>query len=478
MAGERERERNQSSSSGISALVGRTFSLRKGKNAAGAAASAANESANAGSNNYSSRQQKSIDLLRSRSNQGELQSVASQPSGGIGIGGNGATDYGSSNTAYSAATISSPPRNINPPGSTAAGTGISDGYEGSSAVSQTVGVASGGSRIGRSGSHRRTAIESFFGSSPKTRHESKNSIAGERSNSNASDSPTTPTSRTSPPPYSSTTHATHKTSNPNYPPSSNKYSKSFGRNRQPSEGSGNGITATGHSKNPSILTNPFDRHQPLTKSNLRPSRSFDSLTSISRRSSMANSTIDSPIETTSGGTFVPTYHYEVTTPTFSSPRGRDTGYFNSDDSKDYYDSPSSGSGGGRNKHSHSHSVAHPIRRNGSISRTLATGPPPRPAISSTTRAKPQFDAPLGPVAPSPYSPPMMAKRITGKTSTNFSSPTSNSPTADESRDKGRIIPQDALSNVHDHMRARQELIGAGPFYSVQRGWKKGVYTSR
>lgn len=477
MSGDREKN----SASGISALVGRTFSIRKQK----PQSAAGNEAAAAPSSSAASRNGgRSMDLLRSKSAQGEVQVIGRRPSGGTGTGIGVGTDYAASTSSSAFNPATSPSRTaqyspISPTDSLVLESGHAT-------------VASSGGRLGRSGSTRRTAIETLFGSSPKLhKHSNSNTNSNDSHNSTS-----TNTDLNSPPPYTSI-----KTSSSKYPPSTtisrtqNRDRTSTNRSRQTSE-------EAVQNNNPISSYNPFKRHEPLTKSNLRPSRSFDSLTSISRRSSMANSTIDSPIETTSGGSFIPDNQErerDVTTPTHSNFK-KDY-LFDSSDSKDShfekggggYESQSSpshppnSSKTNKHSHSHSHSVANPIRRNGSITRTLATGPPPRPAISSTTRAKPAFDAPLNVAYSSPYSPPLMGKRITGRNGPTTSNGTSNntnssvngtSTSSEDIIDKGRIIPKDALSNVHDHMRARQELIGAGPFFSVQRGWKKGVYTSR
>lgn len=473
MAGEREREKERNT--GISALVGRTFSIRKQKlqsNPGGSSpttTSGGTETANPASSSSRSGGGRSMDLLRSRSAQGEVQiNSGRRPSAGTS---GGATDYASS-SAFNPATIAvSPPSRAQPTSTSHAELNQVERWH-----SQNTAVgSSGGSRLGRSGSTRRTAIETLFGSSPKHH---KHSNSGSHSNDSQS-SVSTSTDPTSPPPYSSVK------SSSKYPPStsSRPQNRAPNRSRQTSE-------EVTQNNTPVSSYNPFKRHEPLTKSNLRPSRSFDSLTSISRRSSMANSTIDSPIETTSGGSFVP--DRDVTTPTHSTFKGGSSdNYFNVSDRDGYlerggYESRSSPSHPPRsNKHSHSQSVANPIRRNGSITRTLATGPPPRPAISSTTRAKPAFDSTKTVGYSSPYSPPLIGKRMTGRggpssnsSTTNSSAPHGASIAPEDVAGKGRIIPKDALSNVHDHMRARQELIGAGPFFSVQRGWKKGVYTSR
>ncbi|PWN47084.1 hypothetical protein IE53DRAFT_272369 [Violaceomyces palustris] len=104
---------------------------------------------------------------------------------------------------------------------------------------------------------------------------------------------------------------------------------------------------------------------------------------------------------------------------------------------------------------------HPLRPSRS-DESLVTEPrrptvPPR--LQSTARG-----APIGPPLPLMPSPP----------SYSLSPPPGSSlrmPPQAERR-------EDPLQNVHDHMRAREDLLGHGPFFTVQRGWKKGVYTSR
>ena len=82
-----------------------------------------------------------------------------------------------------------------------------------------------------------------------------------------------------------------------------------------------------------------------------------------------------------------------------------------------------------------------------------------PKLQSTARG-----APLG---PPPYGArmPMTSPYV-------VTSPTlrATKPLEGESRDW--------MQNVKDHMRANADLFGSGPFYSVQRGWKKGIYASK
>ncbi|KAN0061100.1 hypothetical protein ACQY0O_006835 [Thecaphora frezii] len=82
-----------------------------------------------------------------------------------------------------------------------------------------------------------------------------------------------------------------------------------------------------------------------------------------------------------------------------------------------------------------------------------------PKLQSTARG-----APSGPPAygsPLPTTSPYIVK----------------SPKLDADQN-GASVEYDYLQNVKDHMRANADLIGNGPFFSVQRGWKKGIYTSR
>lgn len=108
------------------------------------------------------------------------------------------------------------------------------------------------------------------------------------------------------------------------------------------------------------------------------------------------------------------------------------------------------------------------------------------AVSSTTRAKPSLDLTRSPPLPSSpfngyWAPPKLDDDVEELSSMTLSSPilASNDDLELAGEAKGDGEGEWALmQNVKDHMRAKRELMGHGPFWAVQRGWKKGVFSSQ
>ncbi|EPQ28433.1 uncharacterized protein PFL1_04259 [Pseudozyma flocculosa PF-1] len=115
---------------------------------------------------------------------------------------------------------------------------------------------------------------------------------------------------------------------------------------------------------------------------------------------------------------------------------------------------SHGSGNG----AHSRGPQLPLRASRSDESLVIDSAVP-PKLQSTARGAPSGPPPYG--SPPPMTSPYLVK-----------SP--QAPAAEAASSTG----DDPLQNIKDHMRANADLIGNGPFYSVQRGWKKGIYMSR
>ncbi|CAO1638845.1 unnamed protein product [Sympodiomycopsis kandeliae] len=91
----------------------------------------------------------------------------------------------------------------------------------------------------------------------------------------------------------------------------------------------------------------------------------------------------------------------------------------------------------------------------------ATGLTRKPTISSTTRAKPALDAPAQANITSTHFP------------TGFWPAGNNPPTSSDSNQVEELTSEE----IEEQTRERESLVGKGPYWSIQRGWSRGIVTT-